>query len=307
MANNTIYIIGAGAVGKALAVSLKLEKKDVMILRGSIDDKSSHMEKIQVVLDNKTELEATIEISTLSNFSELNGVIILTNKSYGNGDLSQKLKDKINNSPIVILQNGLGIEQPFIDNNFPEIYRCVVFVTSQNISKIKVDYKSVSVSPIGIVKGNVDNLHAVVEQINSPNFPFKAEINIQPIIWKKAILNSVFNSICPLLEVDNGIFHRDERVLEIAKRVVKECIVISRESEILLNENEILESVLLISKTSDGQFISTLQDIRNKRETEIETLNFKIAAIAKAMNKENIVKETKLLGELTKLKSELTR
>ena len=71
MTNNNIYIIGAGAVGKALAVSLKLDKKDVIILRGSIDDKSGYTEKIQVVLDNKTELEASIEINTLSNFSAL--------------------------------------------------------------------------------------------------------------------------------------------------------------------------------------------------------------------------------------------
>ncbi len=307
MTNNDIYIIGAGAVGKALAVSLKLDKKDVIILRGSIDDKSSYTENIQVILDNKTELEAKIEINTLSNFSELKGVIILTNKSYGNENLSQILKEKIKNSPIVILQNGLGIEQPFIDNNFPEIYRCVLFMTSQNISKNKVSYKPVSVSPIGIVKGNGANLNAVVEQINSSNFQFKAEINIQTVIWKKAIINSVFNSICPLLEVDNGIFHREERVFGIAKRVVEECVAISKENGILLNVNEILEGILLISKSSDGQFISTLQDIRNKKETEIETLNFKIANIAKALNKEDIVKETKLLGELTKLKSELTK
>ena len=207
----------------------------------------------------------------------------------------------------MILQNGLGIEQPFIDNNFPEIYRCVLFMTSQNISKNKVSYKPVAVSPIGIIKGNDANLNLVVEQINSANFQFKAEINIQPVIWKKAIINSVFNSICPLLEVDNGIFHREEGVFGIAKRVVEECVAISKENGILLNVNEVLEGVLLISKSSDGQFISTLQDIRNKRETEIETLNFKIASIAKALNKEHMVKETKLLGELTRLKSQLTR
>jgi ketopantoate reductase len=41
------------------------------------------------------------------------------------------------------------------------------------------------------------------------------------------------------------------------------------------------------------------------RKTEIETLNFAIASFAKGLNKENIAKETKLLGELTKLRSDL--
>jgi 2-dehydropantoate 2-reductase len=52
--------------------------------------------------------------------------------------------------------------------------------------------------------------------------------------------------------------------------------------------------------------ISTLQDIKMRRRTEIETLNFSIVNIARQLNKESWVTETKLLGELTKLKSDLT-
>jgi len=74
-----------------------------------------------------------------------------------------------------------------------------------------------------------------------------------------------------------------------------------------LEADEVVERLLLISKSSDGQLISTLQDINNKRPTEIETLNFEIVNIARRLNKENAVAETKLLGELTRLKSELSR
>lgn len=41
-----------------------------------------------------------------------------------------------------------------------------------------------------------------------------------------------------------------------------------------------LQNVLAISKMSDGQKISTYQDILNKRETEIETLNLAVAKAA---------------------------
>ena len=149
-------------------------------------------------------------------------------------------------------------------------------------------------------------LNSIVEQLDSSNFPFKAEPNIQTVIWKKAIANSVFNSICPLLEVDNGIFHRDKDALEMAKRVIIECISISRETGISLSAHEVVESLLLISKSSDGQLISTLQDIRNGRKTEIETLNFEIVKIATKLGKEDLVKETKLLGELVRMKSEIS-
>ncbi|MBD0256373.1 MAG: 2-dehydropantoate 2-reductase [Cytophagales bacterium] len=307
MKTGMIYIIGAGAIGKALAVFLKLAHKNVILLRGSIDDEPGYNQKLQVELHDKTELEAEIEVGTLSSFPVLEGLVVLTSKSYGNEHLAQALKAKTAHSPIVILQNGLGVEQAFIDHDFPEIYRCVLFVTSQATAPNRIRFKPVSVSRIGIVKGSSTHLNAAIEQLNNPVFPFQAEPDIQTIIWKKAIINSVFNSVCPLLETDNGIFHRDASVLAIAKRVIAECVAVAQAAGIRLSASEVEEGLLLISKSSEGQLISTLQDIRNKRKTEIETLNFAIAGIARRLDKENLVRETKLLGELTKLKSDLCR
>ena len=85
------------------------------------------------------------------------------------------------------------------------------------------------------------------------------------------------------------------------------CVVIANEVGVFLQADDVVEGLLLISRASDGQLISTLQDIQNKRETEIETLNFAMVNIAKRMNRGNQVLETGLLGELTKLKSDITR
>jgi 2-dehydropantoate 2-reductase len=306
MTAQTIYIIGAGAIGKVLTVFLKLQGKNVVIIRGSVDDQPSYTESINVELSDKTSLEAAVEFNTLSNFNILDGIIILTSKSYGNLQLATALLGKIKNSPVVILQNGLGVEQSFTDLNFPEVYRCVLFATSQMITKNKLRFKPVSVSPVGIIKGSETNLSTIVELINSDHFRFRAEKNIQPVIWKKAIINSVFNSVCPLLEIDNGIFHRNEKVLQLARRIIAECIGIAKEMSVVLTIEDVVETLLMISRASDGQLISTYQDIQNKRQTEIETLNFAIVQMAKKVGRENEVTETKLLGELTKLKSELS-
>ena len=301
----TIYIIGYGAVGKALAVSLTLSGRKVIILRGRPDNTPGRVENVQVDMPGKPLLEAKIEINTVDNFQQLDGIIVLTNKSYGNGSLAEALKNKIGNAPVVLLQNGLGVEQVFTQNGFPEVYRCVLFITSQAVSADRVSYKPVAISPIGIVSNKSTTLDAVVEALNTPSFPFKVETDIEPIIWKKAIANSVFNSICPLLDTDNGIFQRDASALEMAKRIIKECVGVARAKGVELTEEDVTESVLLISRLSDGQLISTLQDINNNRRTEIDTLNFQIVEIAKTVDKADDVKETRLLGELTRLKSEL--
>jgi 2-dehydropantoate 2-reductase len=304
--NDNIFIIGNGAIGKVLAVFLKLENKNVTLIRGRIDNGSIYTEEITVTLQNQTQHKAEIEVKTISNFKKLHGLIVLTTKSFGNESIANVLKGKIDGSPLVILQNGLGIEKIFIENGFPEVYRCVLFATSQIIDKNKLNFKPVSICPIGIIKGSEKTLNWIAVQLSTQNFQFKSEPNINKIIWKKAIASSVFNTVCPLLEVDNGIFYRDERVLLIAKRIIAECISISSEMGVSLDANEVIESVLQISKSSEGQLISTLQDLNNHRMTEIDTINLEIARIAAEISKEDFVRETKLLGELIKIKSALT-
>jgi 2-dehydropantoate 2-reductase len=303
---HTIYIVGGGAIGRALAVVLKNANRNVVILRASTAVEA-HQEIITLVLPDEREIQATIEVASPDYYQELDGIVVLTNKSYGNKHISTVLRNKTGNSPIVILQNGLGVEEIFIQDNYTEIYRCVLFATSQLSETNKVNFKPVSASAIGIVKGNSQALAGIIDNLNTEIFPFKAEENIQKIIWKKTIINCVFNSVCPLIEADNGIFYRDANVLNLALRIIDECVEIANAYHIGLSQSEILESLLMISRLSDGQLISSYQDILNNRPTEIETLNFAIAKMAETVDKVHLVKETRLLGELIKLKSELNR
>jgi len=193
----------------------------------------------------------------------------------------------------------------FVENDFPAIYRCVLFVTSQNLNETSVRFKPVSACPIGAVKGNETDLNQITTTLTTQYCQFRSEINIDVVVWRKAIINCAFNSICPLLDIDNGVFHRDPDALAIAKKVIDECIAVATKKGISLKTDEVVENLLLISKSSDGQLISTLQDIRNGLPTEIDTLNFEIARIANEFGMGKQVKETRLLGELIKVKERL--
>jgi 2-dehydropantoate 2-reductase len=295
--SDIIYIVGSGAIGKALAVCLQHAQKKVVLIQGRVDDGTASMQKLTLQLSDGSQLKAEIECGSLSNYPTLTGIILLTNKSFGNAGLAVKLIDKIGRSPVVLLQNGLGVERPFIEAGF---------TTSQLLSETSIRYKPVTISPVGPINGNEADLNAIVEKINSPLFPFKAEPNIQPVIWEKAIINSVFNSICPLLDIDNGVFHREADVLALAKRIIKECVQVATAAGVELSAAAVEDKLITISKFSDGQFISTLVDINNKRETEIETLNFEVVRIAELLTPETPVGETRLLGELTRLKARLS-
>ena len=93
--------------------------------------------------------------------------------------------------------------------------------------------------------------------------------------------------------------------MELAGRIISECLLIATENGITLDKDEVLESLLRISHFSNGQLISTLQDIRKGRQTEIATLNGAIVISADRLNMGQLVPETRLLWEMTRLKEEL--
>lgn len=302
---HNIYIIGNGVIAKALAVILSLRGKKVTILRGSVDEGPDYSEVIEVETGSEL-LKAEVNISTLSKRPNFDGIILLTNKSFGNEQLAHKLKNKSQHCPIVFLQNGLHIENSFMELGFSQLYRCVLFATSQSATANKVRFRMVTSSPIGVIAGSAEVLQNIVDEISSELFTFGTATDIQAVVWKKVITNCVFNSICPLLEIDNGIFHRNEDALLLAKSVIRECVAVAVQNGIAITEDEVLQNLLSISKMSDGQKISTYQDILNGRETEIETLNLAIAKVAKTAGNLS-VPNTELLGQLTKLKADLFR
>ena len=305
---NPIYIVGAGAIGMTVAVFLKHSGKEVILLRGR---RGSPLEientGLTVDCSNGTNLTASIPICTLEQVEFMQGIVLITSKSFGNPELAQRLNGKTGQSSLVLLQNGLGIEEPFLEAGFPEVYRCVLMATSQVQAPYNVRYKPVAASPIGVIRSRESRLVELVKQLSTPEFPFRAEEVIQQTIWEKVITNCVFNAICPLLGVDNGIFHRNASALVLAREVIDECIAVAGEVGVVLNREAVEQRLLQISQRSDGQLISTLVDINNGRETEIDTLNLAVARLSLQLGRPELASRTRLLGELTRLKSEMSR
>jgi 2-dehydropantoate 2-reductase len=299
----TIYILGSGAVGFPLAAYLANAGRSVVAVRTSRNDVPKS--KIEVtVQDASNRVTAPIETISLSDLARLDGTVAIATKSYTNQTIADLLKARKATGPLVIMQNGVGVEQPFLEAGFAAVCRCVLYVTSQPTSEFQFSFRPITASPIGIIEGPEAELAKCVAQLNTEAFPFRAEANIQKEIWKKAIINSVFNSICPLLEVDNGVFVRDEQTANLARQLVEECITLTDRLNIGLSETEVMKQIMLIS-TGSKQLISTLQDIRNGRQTEIESLNLEIARLAASLQPPLYLPQTELLGKMILAKSVL--
>jgi len=301
----TIYILGSGAVGFPLAAYLTNAGRNVVAVRTSRNDVPKSTINV-TVQDETNRITAPIETISLSNLTNLDGILVIATKSYTNQAIAHLLKERKATGPLIILQNGVGVERPFLDAGFGTVCRCVLYVTSQPTSEFQFSFRPITASPIGIMAGPEAELSKWVEQLNTDGFPFRAEPKIQKEIWKKAIINSVFNSICPLLDVDNNVFVRDEATANLARQLVKECITLTDRLNIGLSESEVMQQIMRIS-TGSKQLISTLQDIRNGRQTEIESLNLEIARQAASLQPPLYLPQTELLGKIILAKSALHR
>ena len=297
----TIFILGSGAIGFPLAAYLTNAGRTVIAVRTSRKDVPKGTITV-TVHDGANSISTPIETISLSKLTNLNGTIVIATKSYANEAIARELKDKAAAGPVVIMQNGVGVEKPFLDGHFSSISRCVLYVTSQATSEYDFTFRPITSSPIGIVTGNESALKKCIEDLTTDGFPFRAEANIQREIWKKAIINAVFNSICPLLDVDNGVFARDDETASLAGQLVRECVTLTDRLNIGLSESELMETIMLISKGSD-QLISTLQDIRSGRQTEIEFLNLEIARVAASLQPRLDLPRIELLGKMILVKS----
>ena len=289
-----ITIFGGGAVGIALAVQLSLAGRPVTLVR--LRRSSGSRMKLR-----HGDAFAEVPCAFLEEWQPAgNELLAITAKAFANETIAAVLAQRGFAGPVCLLQNGINIERPFLKRGFGSLYRGVLYVTGEAVEDGVSTLKAVKPSLLGRICGELPDRY--VKELSSPAIPFAACDRIEEEVWKKGIVNAVFNSICTLLEVDNGIFARCPDTLALAREVVAEGAGVARRLGIPADEIAILETVLQISRSS-RHLISTLQDLRQGRPTEIEFLNLAIHELAQQLSPPVVVPRTYLLGELVRLKS----
>ena len=100
--------------------------------------------------------------------------------------------------------------------------------------------------------------------------------NGRAMLWNKMLLNIAINPIAGLLGKENGAL-LEPALFESAVGVLLEGSMIARAEGVQLDDDELLiDRLRLVLETTSSNFCSMLQDIREGRETEINSLNVEI-------------------------------
>ena len=93
------------------------------------------------------------------------------------------------------------------------------------------------------------------------------------LIWGKLIINVGINALAAITGLKNGRLPEYEGSLSIMKNAVEEAVSVSKAKNIKLPYNDPFEKVLEVCRNTSGNIASMLQDVLNRKVTEIDFIN----------------------------------
>ncbi len=266
-----VFILGAGAIGSVYGALLS--KKVHVTLVG----RKSHVEAIRVGglqlagdMVERFYLAAETEINRIPR----NSLIVLTTKAYDATHAITDIKDLLNDSIVLVLQNGFGNEtmvKALVGEQI-EVLRGITMMASEFLSPGRIRFWR---GETIIEKGKAST---VIESLfNKCGLKTHVSENIERDIWSKLVLNCVISPLTTLFHVTNPTIISED--LEwIRQRIVTECLKVARTEgvELRTDLDEIDRKILKYTN-----FSSMCQDIRRGKRTEIDFLNGKIVEIGR--------------------------
>ncbi|MGD9161689.1 MAG: ketopantoate reductase C-terminal domain-containing protein, partial [Desulfobacteraceae bacterium] len=130
-----------------------------------------------------------------------------------------------------------------------------------------------------------NRLEELVAAFKKSGFSTSSADNVDELIWSKLIVNVGINALTAITGLKNGRLPEYEGSLAIIKEAVTEAVAVSKAKNINLAFDNPLEKVLEVCRNTAGNIASMLQDVINKRPTEVDFIN---GAICKQGEKEGI-------------------
>lgn len=283
-----IAIVGPGALGCLIAGYLKAKtKEDIVIL----DEFAGRARKInsEGVRVESTTGTFTARVHTTADPKEVGpcDVAIICVKSYSTESACVSIKDIVSEKTCILtLQNGIGNVQILNDHFGPE--RIVAGATNHGatlISDGRVRHAGSGDTIIGRVDGRVlGTVRDLASILTKAGFEAKVSKDIDSVIWSKLIVNAGINAITAISGLKNGELIELDECRQILRSSVQESVRIVKRKRIKLLYDDPIQKVESVCRATADNASSMLQDVLNKRRTEIDFINGAIVRQAKALN-----------------------
>ena len=276
-----VAMIGAGAIGGVYAYSLHklLGDNFAFIANGK---RKERLEKEGLYLNGEHFNPKVVSSDEGTTFD----LIIVSVKNYQLQSAIENMRNLVGENTIILtLLNGISardvLQEEFKDNN-------VLYGLAIKIDAVKVGNKITQNSKAIIQFGDKYNKTMSEEVLAVKNLLNDAKINN---VWTKWMLNIGLNQVSAISGATYGVIKNTPELLSLVNKAMTEVMEVSKACNINLgDENWASVQDVIDSLDGDGK-TSLLQDVENKRKTEVEYFSGTLIKIAKEHNVEVPVNE----------------
>jgi 2-dehydropantoate 2-reductase len=173
------------------------------------------------------------------------------------------------------LQNGLG--NPEAIGSILGEERVLVGVTNQGSTLLKpggILHGGRGETVIGEMQGTrSERVDRIASAFNRAGFPTRVSAGIQNDVWGKLIVNVGINALTAITRLRNGVLVEHPETREILRRAVEETTRVADQKGVRLPHEDAVKKVEDVCRASKANFSSMLQDVLQRRETEVDFIN----------------------------------
>ncbi len=280
-----ITIIGPGAIGTLLAAHLARTKNEVWIL-DKRTERAHHIRKNGIRVEGLTRISAKVNASVEAKEIGRADLVILCVKSYDTEEAIKRVVDLVKEDTYILtLQNGIGNIQ--ILNDVVGEDKVIAGVTSQAatlLGPVHVRHTGRGETIIGRVdKEPLGKARVILGLLNQAGISSRSSRDINSLIWSKLIINTGINALSAISRLKNGKLLEYSGTRELMRQAVSEAVRVAKRKRIKLNYDDPIQKVESVCKTTSTNLSSMLQDVLNKKQTEIDFINGAILRQGKSL------------------------
>lgn len=267
-------IIGPGAMGCLFAARLKKSGRDVTLLDYN-EQRAETINSQGIIVEGiMGEFNVQVPVVTKEIPAKTDFVIVCV-KSHKTLEAAQRVKPFLSKDTVITtLQNGVGNIE--ILNDIFGKGRVLGGVTSEGATSLgwgKIRHAgqgSTIFGPRGILKNALEQL---VTAFNKAGFKTDSADNVEGLIWGKLIINVGINALTAITGLKNGDLPDHQGTSLIMEKAVEEAAAVAKAKKIDLPFSDPMARVLEVCRATAGNIASMLQDVMNKKWTEVDYIN----------------------------------
>jgi len=281
-----IAVVGPGALGCLVAGLLKARTKEEIWLLDRSPERAKRLKEIGIKVEGMTNLSAKPNVTAEAKDIGPCGLVIICVKSYSTEDACKDIKDLVADSTSVLtLQNGIGNVQILNDYFGPE--KVIAGVTNHGVTLLghgHVRHAGKGDTVVGKSDGRLSGALRVISNVlEKAGFDTKISKDIDSVIWSKLVINVGINAMTAITRLNNGRLIEYEESRELLRSAVQEATRIVKRKRIKLGYDDPIQKVESVCKSTASNVSSMLQDVLNKKRTEIDFINGAIVRQGKAV------------------------